>query len=298
MNEPDQPKGSETSAEQWLRQIGATSIRFLGDEREDGPPDYVIEYAGEEVAVEVTLVHDNDGWGKEKEIAFGRKLHDFISEVLRDENAPRWHVPQQVEYDEDEQGPPQTRKEHAWWEERLETALLSDVPAGTVQEVQLMHPERRQGRGISLVLLRAGNEGRMALRQSGVLDVTTDAGCLLQSTLTEAVSKAVRDKTRKVERARKQGSRAARYGRWWLVLDDEVMIVPCGILMADERRAVEDAIRCSNQEGTWSKVVLVSRFQPAGGSESPPDVEVLRERPKWYWPMWEAAEDAPLPRSP
>ena len=88
MSEPSQTKESETSAEQWLRRIGATAIRFLGDKREDGPPDYVIEYAGEEVAVEVMLVHHHDGWGNEKEIAFGRKLHDFISEVLRDENAP------------------------------------------------------------------------------------------------------------------------------------------------------------------------------------------------------------------
>lgn len=297
MTDCSKPKGSETSAEQWLRQIGATSIRFLGDKREDGPPDYVIEYAGEEVAVEVTLVQHNDGWGNEKEIAFGRKLHDFISEVLRDENAPRWHA-LQVEYDEDEQGPPKTGKEHAWWEKRLKTELLSDVPAGTEREVQLMHPARRQGRGISLRLIRAGNEGGMALRQSGVLDITTDAGCLLQPTLTEAVSKAVCDKTRKVERARKQGSRAARYDRWWLVLDDDVMIVPSAILMPEERRDVEDAIRLSNQEGTWSKVVLVSRRHHAGDTECPPDAEALRERPKWYWPMWEAAEDAPLPRSP
>lgn len=297
MTDCSKPKGSETSAEQWLRQIGATSIRFLGDKREDGPPDYVIEYAGEEVAVEVTLVQHNDGWGNEKEIAFGRKLHDFISEVLRDESAPRWCV-LQVEYDKRQQGPPETGKEHAWWKERLKTTLLSDVPAGTEREVQLMHPARRQGRGISLRLIRAGNEGGMALRCSDALDVTTDEGHVLVPSLIEEITEAIRDKTLKLAKAKKRHSRAARYDRWWLVLDDDVLIAPRAVLMPGERAEIEEAIRLSNQEGTWSKVVLVSRRHHAGDTECPPDAEALRERPKWYWPMWEAAEHAPLPRSP
>ena len=297
MDSCNQPKESERTAEQWLRQIGAKNIQFLGDKREDGPPDYVIEYASEKIAVEVTLLHHNDGWGNRDEIAFGRKLHDFIAGVLEDENAPRWHV-LQAEYDPREHKPPKTRKEHVWWKERLKTTLLSDVPPGTCLEVQLMRPEARQGRGISLGLIRAGNEGGPVLRRPGALDVTTDEGCWLGASLIERMTEAVRDKSRKVANARGRGSRAARYGRWWLVLDDEVMIAPNSILEADERRGVEETIRYVNRDGTWSKVVLVSRFQPAGDLCGAPDLETLQEQPKWYWPVWEAAEHPPLPPSP
>ena len=52
------------------------------------------------------------------------------------------------------------------------------------------------------------------------------------------------------------------------------------------------------QVWTWSKVVLVSRFRSAGDLESPPDVKALQERPKWFWPVWEAVGHTPLPRSP
>lgn len=203
-----------------------------------------------------------------------------------------------MEYDPREQRPPKTRKEHAWWKERLKEKLLSDVPAGTHLEVQLLPSEKRQGRGISLGLVRAGNEGGPVLRRPGALAVTTDAGCWLVSSLIEGIAEAIRDKTLKLEKAKERGSRAARYDRWWLVLDDEVLIAPGSILSPNERAVIEEAIRSANRDGAWSKVVLVSRFQPVGDLESPPDPETLQEAPKWFWPVWGDARHAPLPPSP
>ena len=145
---------------------------------------------------------------------------------------------------------------------------------------------------------RAGNEGGPALPRPGALDVTTDEGRWLGSSLIEEMSRAIRDKTRRVADAKKRGSRAARYDRWWLVLDDEVMIAPSSILGADGRSEIEGTIRSTSRDGVWSKVVLVSRFQPAGDLREAPDLEKLQEQPKWFWPVWEAAEHAPLPPSP
>ena len=62
----NRPKDSEIPVEEWLRQIGATNIRYTGG-LSQGPPDFVIEYCGEEIAVEVTLLHDVEGWGRTTE---------------------------------------------------------------------------------------------------------------------------------------------------------------------------------------------------------------------------------------
>lgn len=38
----DIPRGSEKPVGQWLEQIGATHIRYAGEKRKEGPPDFVV----------------------------------------------------------------------------------------------------------------------------------------------------------------------------------------------------------------------------------------------------------------
>ena len=67
-----EPKDSEIPVGEWLEQIGAASIEYVGDDAGGGPPDYKIEYGGERIAVEVRLLDDGIGWRTEKKRAFER----------------------------------------------------------------------------------------------------------------------------------------------------------------------------------------------------------------------------------
>lgn len=78
----DIPRGSEKPVGQWLEQIGATHIRYEGAKRKEGPPDFVVTYEGNEIAVEVTLLHDNEGWSRERKEAFHSELRAYIEEVV------------------------------------------------------------------------------------------------------------------------------------------------------------------------------------------------------------------------
>ena len=115
----DGPKDSEISVCEWLEQIGATEIRFVGNDVGGGPPDFVVKYAGEEIAVEVCLLHDSDGWDRTEKHAFEQELRCLIKEVSKEENAPRWHS--SCEYDPREPYPP--RKSCKEWKEKVRKAL-------------------------------------------------------------------------------------------------------------------------------------------------------------------------------
>ena len=266
-----EPKDSERPVGEWLHQIGATSIEYVGDDAGGGPPDYTIEYGGKRIAVEVRLLDDGTGWPEERKRAFERELKEFINEVTGEKDAAKWHT--WAEYDPEEPGPP--RRGDKGWRKKVREALLGEWRE---KEIQLLPTEKTRGRGIILTLSPAHNEG-------GFGDLSEDEGLWLASTLTERVTACVKEKAEKVEK----GSRAHQYDRWWLVLDDEVLITPKEVLNEEERARVEQSVRMCAGRSQWSKVVVVSRFQ----TTAPPE-----KQPKWFWPMWEDERHTPLPESP
>ena len=56
-----------------------------------GPPDWEIQYRGDKIGVEVTLLHDTEGWGRTKEKAFGKEIWRLMREVSQ-EGGQKWHV--------------------------------------------------------------------------------------------------------------------------------------------------------------------------------------------------------------
>ena len=264
------PKGSEIPVGEWLDQIGARAIQYAGDDAGGGPPDYTIEYEGEPVAVEVRLLDDGIGWRREKKVAFERELKALIEEETAGKDTPRWHS--WVEYDPDEEGPPK-RGDNAW-RERVCEALRRREPR---VEIQLLSAEDMRGRGIVLTLLRASNQGSFN-------GVDEDEGMMVGSVLEERIRACVKEKTGKVA----QSARAQQYDRWWLVLDDEVLVAPKGVMSKDEQKHIEDSVRTCTGRSQWSKIILMSRFQT---------VESPEKQPKWFWPLWEDPRHAPLPCS-
>ncbi len=55
----------------------------------------------------------------------------------------------------------------------------------------------------------------------------------------------------------RQSERAQEYSDWWLILDDEVVIVHRA-LTAGEWRHIRDAAATSEHLAVWSKVILIS----------------------------------------
>ena len=263
------PKGSEISIGEWLDQIGATS-QFVGGDG-DGPPDWAIQYKCHKIGVEVTLLHDHEGWGRTKEKAFEREIKRLIEEVLQEgEDMPRWHA--RCEYDPRVLRPPS--KENSAWKDRVRDALRSSI-GGKFQVL----PERDiRGGGVVLELDPATNEGSFS-------GVSVDEGYAVQATITERIVALVKEKVNKIRNSEKAGC----YHQWWLVFDDEILIVPIAVLSADERSRIEASVRECQDTVQLSKIVVVSRFQL-----TPPSVK----QDKWFYAPWQDPRHPPLPPSP
>ena len=262
------PKGSECPVLEWLEQIGATNICYVGDRNE--PPDFEITYSEELVAVEVARLLPAIGWDKKIELAFERELKNLIEEVAKHPSNPRWHS--WCQYDLRDRCP--SLAQAKVWKERARKALLTRGPGG---EFQLLSERQLVGRGIVLELHPAGNEG-------GFNGVSQDEGFMIEDTLVDQVVGWIDKKSTKVRKVR--SNREDRH--WWLIFDDEIVVAPVGLL-GDSREKIEHGVRDSIDSELWSKVVLVSRFQ----LERPPP-----KRPKWFWPLWENPQCAELPDSP
>ena len=264
------PKGSERSAEEWLRQIGATRIQYVGHCA--GPPDFVIEFAGDEIAVEVCLLHDVDGWNKKSirdhRFAFEKELGALIEEeATRQQNAPRWHA--YCEYDDVETV--SSIRDRAEWKDRARKALRT---SGTGGEFQLLSKEKSKGRGIILILEPASSKGSF-------VGVSNNKGSIVAATLSEQIVCSIKEKGDKV----RSGRRAKKYDRWWLVFDDEILMAPIEILTGEERGEIEARVCDCPGRAIWSKIVLMSRFQRV-----PPPQTV----PKPYSVIWEDSSHPPL----
>ena len=262
----DCPKGSEISVKEWLQQIGATNIHFTGG-LYHGPPDFVIRYGGEQVAVEVTRLHDVEGWGKDREHAILRKARELYKEAQKE--GCSWHG--YIEYDPRESK--KSMKDRSW-QERMRTALRSEYQG----EFQLLPSDRIEGEGIILHLLPEGNEG-------GIAQVSTNCGISLHDTLSERVIDTLEVKAEKMEKS----ENSHKFCQWWLVLDDEILVVSKNILVSSEIRTIEKRVRKCYSRRRWSKVVLMSRFQ----SVLPP-----AKPPKWFWLLWEDGDHPVLPKNP
>ena len=262
------PQGSEITISAWLDQIGATK-EFVGHDG-PGPPDFVIQYRGHTIAVESTLLYDPRGWGMTKERAFEESLRRLIDDVSREgANMPRWHAT--CEYDPRVPRPPQKSDDE--WKGRVRDALRNPVGG----ELQLLPNSSIRGRGVVLELIPARNRGSFA-------GVSVDEGCMVSETLCDQLVAIVTEKADKV----KKGKRSGKYTQWWLVVDDEVLVVPIRTLTGNERTEIDTSVRNSPGIPTWSKVVMVSRFGTEPG----------RVHEYSFYAPWEDPRHPPLSTSP
>ena len=262
------PQDSEITTGAWLDQIGATK-EYIGRDG-PGPPDYVIQYEGDTIAVEATLLCDPQGWGMKKEIAFEESLRRLIHAVSAEgEDMPRWHAT--CEYDPRVPGPP--KRGDVELKRRVRDALRSRAGG----EFQLLPDQRMRGRGIVLELVPASNRG-------GLSGVSVDEGGIVAETLCDRLGAIVKKKGDRV----KKGQRSEKYTQWWLVVDDAVLGAPIRTLTRQERTEIDTRVRSSRGISTWSKVVMLCGCR-VGSDRTPVH--------SFYAP-WEDPRNPPLPRSP
>ena len=231
------PRGSEVPVRSWLETISTTDVRYVGEGK--GPPDYLVRFGGDEVAVEVTRLLDNRGWPERQRIAFQRTLAAVIEMVSKEKGAPRWHT--WCEYDPRTRRPPRAT---GAWREVVKQCLRTPGPGGTVQ---LISDGSRVGRGVVLWYTPAGNAG-------GFARVSEDTGIRPAGTAGDRIANVVAVKAQKVQK----GLRAQAFSRWWLVLDEEIVIVHP--ILGREWTYVEDHVQFCEGIEQWNKVVVYSRF--------------------------------------
>ena len=230
-------RGSEVPVGNWLETVGANHVRFVGEG--EGPPDFVVQFGGAEVAIEVTRMLDGKGWPENQRIAFERDLGAVIKMVEQDKDAPRWHV--WCEYDPRVSRPPKPR---GAWRELVKESLRAPGPGGAVQ---LIPDGSSVGRGVVLRYTPAGNAG-------GFSGVSMDTGNRPADTAGDRIVDVVASKARKV----RKGLRARAFTSWWLVLDEEIVFVHS--ILGGEWENVEEGVRVCEGVEQWNKIVVFNRF--------------------------------------
>jgi hypothetical protein len=273
---------SEQVVRNWFRQIGATDPRFVGDKGEQGPPDWVIRYEGNTIAVEVRLLRDEqNGWPRHVEMGIEDKLCKLVEQVSREHGSPlAWQV--WCEYAPEQ---PRRTMKASKWENRALRILRSAASAAPVPRTdRLLAKEKTRdyGWGVFLEVIAAP-----AKQNSGLVQVSVGQGHLVNKSVIENASSAIDHKAKKLRGSIDRGERSRLYDNWWLVFDDELVRVP--ILEDDEWKSIHQEIRGCLGIEAWSKVVLVNRFQPR---------DTTRPTNKWYHALWEDPGHAPLPPSP
>lgn len=233
------PRGSEIVVQDWLqRRSDVVDFRYVGDLGE-GPPDFLAVFHGEEVAIEVTRMPLDTGWPEDQRLAFEAELQQVVQSVRDDPEAPRWHV--LCEIDERQPRPP---KRYGEWKEHVREALLS---GSAPDRLQLMAESERVGEGVVVEYFPASNNGSLPFaNQGGAYFVVGSASTRI---LEEVHAKAIKVR---------QSERAQEYPHWWLILDDEIVIVHGG-LATGEWLSIRDAIASSEHSQAWDKVILISR---------------------------------------
>ena len=234
------PRGSELVDQDWLqRRSDVVDVRYVGDLGE-GPPDFLAVFHGEEVAIEVTRMPLETGWPEDQRLAFEAELQQVVQSVKDDLEAPRWHV--LCEIDERQPRPPRRNGE---WKERVREALLSGSAPG---RLQLMSECERVGEGVVVEHFPASNDGSLPLANQG-------GACFVVGSASTRILEEVHAKAVKV----RQSERAREYPHWWLILDDDVVIVH-GRLTTGEWRDIRGAVASSEHIEVWAKVILISKY--------------------------------------
>ena len=171
------------------------------------------------------------------------------------------------------------------WKNRALGILRSAASAAPVLRTDRLLAEektRDYGWGVFLEVIAAP-----AKQNSGLVQVSIGQGDLVNKAVIENASSAIERKVKKLRDSIARGERSQLYENWWLVFDDELVMVP--ILEDDEWKSIDQEIQGCPGIDAWSKVVLVNRFQPG---------DTTRPTNKWYHAFWEDPGHAPLPPSP
>ena len=270
-------RGSEAAVHSWFDKIGVVDLEHVGNE--PGPPDFVGRYDNECVAVEVSRLLPSDGWGPTKELAFAARLRTLVADVYREApDGPRWHV--LCEYDP-AQACPSPRSTD--WKSAARRALSTPGPGGVFS---LIPPDRQKRYGLELYLTRMPPDAAYGhLPENDPHLVTSALGSAPVQELISALPRVITEKASKV----RSRTRYLSCDRWWLVLDDDILIAPSSILTSSERAEVSRRVAECPDIDLWSKVILYNRRQ----TTAPPD-----PAPGWFWTIWECSAHAPLPASP
>lgn len=274
---------SEQVVRNWFRQIGATDPCFVGEKGKQGPPDWVINYRGHTIAVEVTLLHDEkNGWTRAREIGVEETLRGLVERVSCEHGSPlAWQV--SCEYDPEQ--PPRTMRTGKWEDSALGILRSAASAAPVCLMDRRLLPEKKardHGWGVYLNVV-----ARPASKNSGLVQVSSGLGERGNKAVIENASSAIEHKVKKLRDSIARGERSQLYDDWWLVFDDELVMVP--ILGDDEWKSIDEEIQGCPGIDLWSKVVLVNRFQPG---------DTTRPTNKWYHAFWEDPGHPPLPPSP
>ena len=214
-------------------------------------------------------------------MAVENKLCELVEKVSREHGSPvAWQV--LCEYAPKQ---PARTMGAGKWENRALGILRGAASAAPVHLMDRLLAEektRGYGRGVFLDVIAAPAE-----ENSGLVQVSNGQGDLVDKVVIENTSSAIELKVKKVRASIGRGERSQFYARWWLVFDDELVMVP--VIQGDEWESINGAVRACPGIDAWSKVVLVSRFQP---------VDTTRVMNRWYHTFWEDAGHAPLPPSP
>ena len=87
--EEARPRDSEARVKKWLECV-ASDVRYVGGG--EGPPDFVVRFLGDKIAVEVMRMLNGEGWPPERRVAFERELKIVVESVKNECDTPRWHV--------------------------------------------------------------------------------------------------------------------------------------------------------------------------------------------------------------
>ena len=271
------PHDSEQIVRPWFKQIGMVDLKHVG--KEPGPPDFVGRYDGDRIAVEVTRLLPSDGWGLTKERAFAARLRALVARIYREiPDGPRWNV--LCEYDPAQPCPSPRSTE---WEAEARRALSTPGLGGTFH---LVPPHRQHGYGLELHLTPVPRGGAFGHLPEHDPDLVASAlGSAPVGELLSALPRVIAEKTSSI----RSRSRYLSCDRWWLVLDDDILLAPASILFVPERRRISRCVAECADTALWSKVILYNRRQ----ATPPPD-----PAPGWFWAIWECPTHPPLPANP
>lgn len=266
---------SEKLIHEWLVAIikddGGTKddVEFVGD-RNTGvprkrlsPPDFVLTYKDQKIAVEVTRLElevTHKKWIT-AEISMKKQLNKLTREIASDNGTCPWYFV--CEYDPNYPPPPGRFKD-------IKPQAMKAFREGEPLSEHQLLPDKKKGYGIELKLVhRVKKDGTPG-------EVTSCLGIILEDQLENRLPDVIRKKEGKVTDEVKKEYEGY---LWWLVLDDEILVALKGVLDHKEVENIVEHVGNLIDKDLWDKVVLVSRWRQV-------------------WAIWENPCTAELPTDP